>query len=128
MEDEAKRAIHSELTRDGWQVTIAWGHKPGIDIVAQRNGERLVLEAKGEGSHLPMRVNFFLGALGELLQRMDSPGAMYGLVLPAHRQYVGLILRLPAWVKARLGLLFYLVRRNDLGGHDVAVVPPEVVT
>jgi len=43
--------------------------------------ERLVLEAKGEGSRPQMRGNFFLHALGELLQRMDGPDANFGLAL-----------------------------------------------
>jgi hypothetical protein len=69
------------LTQRGWQVEGRRGHDRGIDIEVQRGSERLVLGAKGEGSLQPMRVNYFIGALGELLQRVDSPVAFYGLAL-----------------------------------------------
>ncbi len=68
-----------------------------------------------------MRVNYFLGALGELLQRMDSPETCFGLALPAHRQFAGLLSRLPAWVRTRLNLCFYLVRPTP-GGYEVGLV------
>ena len=81
-----------------------------------------MLEAKGEGSRPQMRGNLFLHALGELLRRMDGPDANFGLALPAHRRFAGLVLKLPAWVKARLNLRFYLVRRASDGGFEVGVI------
>ena len=124
-EDQVKGAIESALGADGWKTTVMWGHAHGIDVEATRGADHLVLEAKGEGSLSPMRVNYFLGALGELLQRMDSPDAFYGLALPAHRQFVGLIDRLPTWVRGRLNLRFYLVRPAADGTHDVGLVLPD---
>lgn len=44
-----------------------------------------------------MRVNLFLGVLGELLQRMDLPETVYGPALPAHRHFARLQSRLSAW-------------------------------
>ena len=58
-----------------------------------------------------MRVNYFLGALGELLQRMDSPAARYGLALPAHGQFIGLINRLPDWSASDLVSTLLSARR-----------------
>jgi hypothetical protein len=69
-------------------------------------------------------VNYFLGALGELLQRMQGPDPMYALALPAHRQFVKLLLGLPLWIRARLGLRFYLVRPSPSGGFEVGYLPP----
>lgn len=120
-EDQVKQAMEAALRREGWEVDTRWGRAHGIDIEARRGAERLVLEAKGEGSRQAMRVNFLLGALGELLQRMDSPETWYGLALPAHRQFAGLVSRLPAWVRARLNLRFYLVRPTP-GGYEIGVV------
>lgn len=120
-EDEVKLAVGAALVREGWNVGTRWGRAHGIDIEATRAGERLVLEAKGEGSRPEMCVNFFLGALGEVLQHMESPDACYGLALPAHRQFAGLVSRLPAWVRARLNLRFYLVRRT-CDGYEVGLV------
>ena len=123
-EDQVKRAVATALLGEGWEVDVRWGHERGVDIVALRGGERLVIEAKGEGSLQPMRVNYFLGALGELLQRMDSPDDRYGLALPAHRQFMGLVLRLPVWVRQRLQLSFYFVRPSAPDAALVALLPP----
>ena len=126
-EDTVKDAVRAALEADGWSVTVHWGHVHGIDIEATRKGERLVVEAKGEGSLPPMRVNYFLGALGELLQRMHSPDPMYALALPAHRQFVTLLLGLPLWVRARLRLSAYLVRPAPGNGFEVGYLPPAEV-
>lgn len=116
------------MEADGWQVDLRRGRVHGIDIDARRGDERMVIEAKGEGSGDAMRVNYFLGALGELLQRMDSPDARYGLAISAHRQFVGLIVRLPFWVRTHLNLHFMLVRPVSSHQFDVGIVRPEVTT
>jgi len=125
-EDQVKKAVTAALQGQGWRVNTRWGQEHGVDIEAHRGDERLVLEAKGEGSLNPMRVNYFLGALGELLQRMDSPNASYGLALPAHRQFVGLITRLPAWIRTHLKLRFFLVRPTASNEFEVGLIPPEL--
>lgn len=126
-EDAVKAAVAAVLQVDGWETDIRWGHVHGIDIAASRGDERLILEAKGEGSRNPMRVNYFLGALGELLQRMESPDFRYGIAVPAHRQFIGLILRLPLWVRSHLNLCFYLVRPTATGEYEVGYIPPVVI-
>jgi hypothetical protein len=120
-EDQVKRTVAEILRADAWAVDMRWGRAHGIDIEARRGPERLVLEAKGEGSRPAMRVNFFLG---ELLQRMDGPNARYGLALPAHRQFVSLALRLPSWARAHLNIWFFLARPAPDGGFEVGVFPP----
>jgi len=40
-------------------------------------------------------VNYFLGALGELIQRMTDVTATYGLALTNNKQYRGLVQHLP---------------------------------
>jgi hypothetical protein len=116
-EDEVKAAVKAHLEADGWTVTVAWGRERGIDIDARGASERLVIEAKGEAPAGPQQVNYFLGALGELIQRMDDPTARYGLAFPDHRQYRGLVDRLPALAKERLGLVVYFVGVD--GDHPV---------
>lgn len=122
-EDEVKAAVKEDLVARGYDVEVAWGRSPGVDIVARRNDGRLMLEAKGEAANPPQQVNYFLGAIGELVQRLDDPDAQYGLALPDHRQYRGLVTRLPrlAWTRLRLVVLF--VRRVD-GGFEVEWVDP----
>jgi hypothetical protein len=49
-EDEVKRHVGAWLHELGWKVTVAWGRSPGLDIRAERGGERWLIEAKGGGS------------------------------------------------------------------------------
>lgn len=108
-EDEVKAAIKSHLERQGWSVTVAWGKARGVDIEATHGRQRLLIEAKGEVTSQPQQVNYFLGALGELVQRMDDPNAEYGLALPDNNQYRGLVGRLPKHAVERLGLVVFWV-------------------
>jgi hypothetical protein len=118
-EDQVKVVLKAALEKEGWKVDVRWGHVQGIDLDARRGAERLIIEAKGEGSRNPMRVNYFLGAMGELLQRMDSSEPSYAIALPAHRQFAGLVCRLPTWVRAHLKLQFFLVRPVSKGSYEV---------
>jgi len=100
-EDEVKRRLQVWLEASGWQVSVIWGRGRGIDINATKDGKRWVIEAKGCGSLNPMRVNYFLSILGELLQRMDDPEARYSIALPDMKQFRGLWQRLPELAKTR---------------------------
>ena len=108
-EDEIKKVIDDGLKADGWITDVAWGRAPGIDIDAKRGNDRWIIEVKGPGSRSPMRVNYFLGILGETLQRMDDPNAKYTIALPDLNQYRGLWDRLPALAKSRTKISIMLV-------------------
>ena len=114
-EDEVKRAVHDFLTQRGFDVAVAWGRVRGVDIDARHaDGRRYVIEAKAEvGKNGAQQVNYFLGMLGELVQRMDDAHASYGIALPANRQYRGLVDRLPELAKERLRLSVFWVSRQD---------------
>ena len=71
-EEEVKHFINDYYTMLGYHTTVAWGHSRGADIIAQIDNECIVIEVKGCGSRQPMRVNYFLAILGEILQRMDN--------------------------------------------------------
>lgn len=122
-EDEVKAAVKEDLVARGYEVEVAWGRAPGVDIVARRHDGRILLEAKGEAANPPQQVNYFLGAIGELVQRLDDPDARYGLALPDHRQYRGLVTRLPHLAWTRLHLVVLFVRRVD-GAFEVEWVDP----
>ena len=100
-EDRVKRSLKAWLEASGWEVSVIWGRAHGIDLEAKRNGQRWIIEAKGCGSRNPMRVNYFLSILGELLQRMDDPDARYSIALPDMQQFRRLWQRLPQLAKAR---------------------------
>jgi len=99
-----KRHIQSWLEAAGWRVEVRWGRGGrghGVDVDASRGSERWRIEVKGGGSLDPMRVNYFLAVLGELLQRMDDPAARYSIALPDMKQFRGLWSRLPTLAKTR---------------------------
>jgi hypothetical protein len=100
-EDDAKRKLQAWLEAAGWKVAVVWGRGRGIDIEARRGDSRWIIEVKGQGKLGAMRVNFFLGALGELLQRMDDPQARYSVALPDLPQFRRLWHRLPTLAKER---------------------------
>ena len=108
-EDEIKAVLDRWLQRAGWTTQVAWGSVQGIDIDASRGSERWIIEVKGPGSRSPMRVNYFLGILGETLQRMDDPDASYSIALPDLKQYRGLWNRLPDFAKSRTTISLLLV-------------------
>jgi hypothetical protein len=102
-EDRVKEIIEQHLRRTGWSAKVAMGHEHGIDIEAfSASGERWIIEAKGCGSLNPMRVNYFLMILGELMQRMNDPKAKYSIALPDLPQFRRLWQRLPDLAKTRL--------------------------
>lgn len=50
-EDDVVTAVVAHLRADGWEIeSTALATQHGDDIIATRNAERLVVEAKGEGS------------------------------------------------------------------------------
>jgi len=119
-EDEIKQVLVDWLSKDGWKTTVAWGNARGIDIEATRGKERWVIEVKGPGSRQPMRVNYFIGILGETLQRMDDPDARYSIAFPDLQQYRGLWERLPSLAKSRTKISIMFVSMDgevELGGE-----------
>lgn len=58
-EDEVKNIIKQYLERNGWNVEIAYGKAADIDINAQKEDKRWVIEVKGCGSSSQMRRNYF---------------------------------------------------------------------
>lgn len=100
-EDELKEFLDAWLHSQGWSTRIAWAKARGIDIEASRGGKRWLIEVKGLGSRDAMRVNYFLGILGETLQRMADEEAKYSIALPDVPQFRGLWSRLPELAKSR---------------------------
>jgi hypothetical protein len=114
-ENQVKRAVREHLIAQGYRVHVAWGHTRQVDIRAERDGERLLVEAKGHSSRRPQQNHDFLGALGELLQRMDDPDATYALALPDQPQYRTLVQGLPELIWDRLNLVVFFV--SGAGDH-----------
>jgi hypothetical protein len=111
-EQAVKTAVKTYLEEQGWSVRVAWGHADrarGADIDANRSAERLMLNARGGAPNPRQQVNNFLGAVGELVQRLRDPNTRYGLALPDNLQYRRLIGRLPRLARERIVQVVYLV-------------------
>jgi len=116
-EDQVKRAVTRWLLGEGWRIdTLNLGCNRGIDIIAIKNEQRWIIEAKGQGSRQAMRVNYFLNVLGETLQRLDDPSTKYSIALPDILQFRKLWTRLPELAKKRTGITALFVSSN---GHLV---------
>lgn len=111
-EDQLKTVLEGWLQAQGWTVEIAWAKTRGIDLHARRGKERWIIEAKGSGSLDAMRVNYFLGVLGETLQRMDDPEAAYSIAVPDVKQFRNLWARLPLLAKQRTKITALFVTRD----------------
>jgi hypothetical protein len=118
-EDEVKAHLKRWLEADAWQAEVAWGNARGTDIVARRDGETWLIEAKGCGSRPEMRVNYFIAMLGEVLQRMSLPDARYSIALPDMVQFRRLWERLPALARQRTGITAIFVAADGTVDHVV---------
>lgn len=123
-EDDVKAAVSHWLQAQGFEVAVAWGHDPGIDIEARRGVERWVIEAKGTGGYDQMSRNYFFGVIGSLLQRMTDEHAHYALAMPDLPPFINLVTRFPELARRRTQLWFLLVRRDGDGFSLREVAPP----
>ena len=111
-EEDVKQILNDWLIANGWKTTVAWGKNHGVDIDAIRNNERWLIEVKGPGSRNEMRVNYFIGILGETLQRMDDEKARYSIAFPDVDQFRRLWQKLPELAKQRTTIDMILVKGN----------------
>ncbi|MBQ3589046.1 MAG: hypothetical protein II980_01210 [Clostridia bacterium] len=111
-EDKVKQYIEAYYKNQGYNVTVAYGHTKGIDILAVKNTDTVVIEAKGIGAHTQARTNYFLSVLGEILQRMESDDFTYYIAFPDHPKYRRLWETLPKVAKTNTKLGMILVNEN----------------
>lgn len=111
-EEDIKRILHDKLVADGWHVKVAWGRNRGVDIDAVRGKERWMIEVKGPGSRNEMQNNYFVGILGEILQRMDDQYARYSIAFPQIDKFRRLWDELPELAKKRTQIDLLLVDKD----------------
>ncbi len=112
LEDAIKKILEGWLIAQGWKVKVAWAHDRGSDIDATKENERWVIEVKGKGKHDQARGNYFLGMLGETLQRMNDSNAKYSIALPDIQRYRNLWQRFPTLAKSRTGITALFIDAN----------------
>jgi hypothetical protein len=113
-EDRVVHAFRTWLADSGWHIVQPTD--PYTDLEAERDGERLVAEAKGHTSQPGIDADI---AYGQLLRRMtaESTRVRYALVVPTSG--VSRALRVPRHVRAQLGIDVYEVTANgEIITHD----------
>ena len=118
-EESVKASVAEFLRGRGYTVSVGEKRERGADMRATREGLKLIIEAKGEGSRNEMFNNFFVSILGQILQRTAELAAEYGVALPAHRKYARLIEEFSDNTRFILRLNFYLVRPSSDGAYEV---------
>lgn len=114
-EETVKSAVAAFIRTQGYSVSVGKERERGPDIRATKEPINLIAEAKGEGSRPEMFNNYFLNALGEIIQRRSMQAAEYGIALPAHSKFIRLVADLDDLaVRFVLRLNFYLVHKDGL--------------
>jgi hypothetical protein len=111
-EDQIKKMLEIELKKTGWNVDMADGGLHGIDVDAHRGKERWIIKVKGPGTRNEMRINDFIGILGELLHKMNDPNARYSIALPDLEQFRRLWKKLPGLAKERTGISIVYINKE----------------
>lgn len=107
-EAEVVGAFTAWLASQGWDVQLEVDH---IDVLATRNGERLVAEAKGRTTSAGLDVDTMYG---QLLRRMSYGQAedpvRYAVVVP--EEIAPAALRVPREIRERLSIDVYAVSED----------------
>ena len=85
-----------------------------IDVVAEKEGKRLLIEAKGEdrGGYGTTEMNFQIG-LGQLMSRMKHREAKYGLAFPVTKDFKKVLRKFKgSFAFEKLGVYLLSVKRD----------------
>jgi len=111
-EDVVKQATRLALESEGWTVTqVKWGKERGVDIVAERDDNHLVVEAKGGMKRRgPGMENYAMKSIGQIVVARKHDDWECALAFPALRGYVRLVQKVPAWFWEVTKLKVYLAK------------------
>lgn len=99
-EERVIEAFCAFLNEQGWQTEREVGF---IDVVAQKDGRRILAEAKGRTAAIGRDVDTMFG---QLLRRMPKerprPNTRFAVVVPT--EALAAVKRVPAWVRSELSI------------------------
>jgi hypothetical protein len=131
-EREVERLLYLHLERQGYEVERRV-HVPSgiIDAVATGQGERVVIEAKGEdrGGYTSAQMNFQIG-VGQMASRMADESSVYAVAFPDTPDYRRVLKTFRGSVAFRLlNLRFYLVQGDgDIRAIEADEIPGWIET
>ncbi len=105
-EERVIQAFCAFLREQGWSTKREVGF---IDVIAQKDGHRILAEAKGRTAAVGLDVDTMFG---QLLRRMPQerpePETRFALVVPTEASTA--VERVPRWVRTELAIDVYVVR------------------
>ena len=114
-EREVLTILMTWLRENGWEVQEQIRVESGsIDIGAEKEGEILLIEAKGEdrGGYTSAEMNFQMG-LGQLMSRMKHRDAGYGLAFPVTKDFIKVLEKFRgSFSFEKLGIYLVPVKRD----------------
>jgi hypothetical protein len=126
-EDEVVAAVARKLVDDGWTIaSIATTKQHGYDVVAEREGQRLIVEAKGaiaaRPDAAPFTTNMCRQSVEAALYKIaraesDGAGTDFAIAVPDTSGYRTAIDRIAPFL-ARMSVRVMLV--DSLGATDYA--------
>lgn len=115
-----QQAVEAYFTEQGFQI-----EQGGYSDLVCRNvkrGQKWIIEAKGQTSAVGLD---FRTGLGQLLQAMQDPTALYGLAVPNTPAFVEQCRKVSDWVRLSLRLHWLLIGPD---GAVTTIPPDEVLT
>jgi len=126
-EAEVEKILIQYLKDNGYKVRRQVRVPSGIiDIVTEKEGKKLLIEAKGEdmGGYGTAEMNFQLG-LGQLMSRMKHQDAEHGLAFPLTKDFTKVLGKYKgSFAFEKLGIYLIPVKRD---GSCRIVTPDEVL-
>jgi hypothetical protein len=109
--DEARvvAAFERYLRDAGWRVSR---EVEFCDLVAERDGERLFVEAKGRTAAIGTDVDAMYGQILRRMPLAEDPTARFAVVVPTRAENAAL--RVPSRVRALLGVEVFVVDDADV--------------
>lgn len=100
-----QEAIENYFSNKGFVI-----EKDGqIDLIAKKNDEKWIVEAKGITSQITVDFNT---CIGQLVKSMASPAWNYAIAIPCEDKYKVQCVKLPEYFRKNNNLYFIIVNEN----------------
>ncbi len=111
--DDLKNLLFKHLKKTGWTILFVSEHnKKGIDIIAERDSKKWLIEVKGCTITKGIVLQDFFLMLGKLLFFMKDPSAKYSIAVPEMKNSHKLWDKLPSDAKQRTDISILYGQRN----------------
>jgi len=115
-EKDVVAKIKSWLIQCGW--TVLWAnHKKrnGVDIAAEKNGQRWYIETKGDAKHddIANQDAAFYSAIGQVVAYRVDGNAKYSIAFPSKKRYEDRWRKLPCAARCAMDTCLFVTASAD---------------